>query len=37
MFDYEEMHRLILEMQSLREQRDVIMRRASLKVVSDNE
>ena len=33
--DYDEMHRLILEMQSLRDQRDVHIRRAQLTLVSD--
>ena len=33
--DYDEMHRLILEMQSLRDQRDVHIRRASLTLVPD--
>lgn len=33
--DYDEMHRLILEMQSLRDQRDVHIRRAQLTLVPD--
>ena len=37
MMDWEEMHRLILEMHSLRDQRDVHVRRASLTLVSNDE
>jgi len=35
--DWDEMHRLVLEMQSLRDQRDVHIRRASLTLVSNDE
>ena len=33
--DWDEWHRLIMEIQSLRDQRDVSLRRASLKLVPD--
>ena len=36
-FDWDVMHRLILEMHSLRDQRDVHVRRASLTLVSNDE
>ena len=35
--DWDEWHRLIMEIQSLRDQRDVSLRRASLKLVPDDE
>ena len=35
--DWDEMHRLILEMHSLRDQRDVHVRRAQLTLVSNDE
>ena len=35
--DWDEWHRLIMEIQSLRDQRDVLLRRASLTLVSNNE
>ena len=35
--DWDEWHRLIMEIQSLREQRDVLLRRASLTLVSNDE
>tara|TARA_R100001244_G_scaffold25706_1_gene26046 strand:- start:45 stop:293 length:249 start_codon:yes stop_codon:yes gene_type:complete len=35
--DWDEWHRLIMEIQSLRDQRDVSLRRASLRLVSDLE
>ena len=33
--DWDEMHRLVMEMQSLRDQRDVQLRRDSIKLVPD--
>jgi len=36
-FDWDVMHRLILVMQSLRDQRDVRIKRASLRLVSKDE
>jgi len=35
MADWDEWHRLIMEIQSLRDQRDVLLRRASLQLVPD--
>ena len=35
--DWDEWHRLIMEIQALREQRDVLLRRASLTLVSNDE
>jgi uncharacterized protein (DUF885 family) len=35
--DWDEVHRLGMEMQSLRDQRDVQLRRASIKLVPDTE
>jgi hypothetical protein len=37
MADWDEWHRLIMEIQSLRDQRDVLLRRASLTLVSNDE
>ena len=34
--DWDEWHRLIMEIQSLRDQRDVSLRRASLRLVTDD-